>query len=110
MTAAKKLERDIQWEIRVASAQIPGLTLWRNSTGVAETNGRKQRFGLCVGSADLVGVLAPSGRFVAVECKTERGRLSKEQELFLQLVRNSGGIAFVARSVEEFLLAMKAHT
>ncbi len=104
------LERDIQHAIRLASSRIPGLTLWRQGVGVATTaDGRKQRFGLCVGSSDLVGVLAPSGRFVAVEVKTDTGRLRPEQELFLALVRRSGGIAFVARSVDDFLLGMKPY-
>src|SRR6185503_8099288 len=101
----KALERDISHAIRLASSQIPGLTLWRQNVGVATTaDGRKQRFGLCVGSSDLIGILNPSGRFVAVEVKTSTGRIRPEQEMFLALVRRSGGIAFVARSVDDFLL------
>jgi hypothetical protein len=66
-----------------------------------------QRFGLCRGSADLCGILAPTGRFIAVEIKTEAGRLSEEQRLFLIHVRSRGGFACVVRSVEEFLAAME---
>lgn len=102
-----KLERNIQHEIRLASGLIPELTLWRNSTGVAERSGRTLRYGLCRGSADLIGVLAPTGRIIALECKTDIGRLSEEQKLFLAHVRSRGGFAAVVRSVEDFLEAMK---
>lgn len=102
----RRLERDIQHEIRLASALVPELTLWRNNTGVAERAGRTLRYGLCRGSADLIGVLAPTGRIIALECKTEIGRLSEEQKLFLAHVRSRGGFAAVVRSVEEFLAAM----
>jgi hypothetical protein len=102
------MERDIQHAIRLASAEFSGLTLWRNSTGVADTaNGTKQRFGLCKGSSDLIGILAPAGRLVAIEIKSETGRLRPEQELFLELVRKHGGFACVVRSVEEFREAMQ---
>lgn len=104
---AAKLERDIQQEIRLASGQVPGLTIWRNSSGVAERAGRTLRYGLCRGSSDLIGVLAPSGRLVALECKTEVGRLTEEQKLFLAHVRSRGGFATVVRSVSDFLEAMK---
>ena len=58
--------------------------------------------GLTKGGADIIGV-APDGRFLAVEVKTETGRIRPEQEVFLQVVRKAGGIAGVARSVEEAL-------
>lgn len=66
-----------------------------------------QRFGLCRGSADLIGILAPTGRLIALECKTEVGRLSEEQRLFLAHVRARGGFACVVRSVEDFMGAME---
>lgn len=48
------------------------------------------------GIADLLGV-TPDGRFVAVECKTEKGRLSEQQQQFLKKVESHHGIAIVAR-------------
>jgi hypothetical protein len=98
------MERDIQHAIRLT--HIPGLVLWRNSTGVADTaSGSKQRFGLCKGSSDLIGIL--DGRFVAIEIKSETGKLRPEQVLFLDLVRKFGGFACVVRSVEEFRAAIE---
>lgn len=92
-------ERDIQQDIRLALGSDPRCCFWRNSVGVAEADGRKQRFGLCVGSADLVGIV--NGRFAALEIKTRTGRTSPEQERFMTLVRNRGGFAAVVRSVDE---------
>ena len=39
--------------------------------------------------------------FTAIEVKSERGRLSPDQENFINQVKNAGGLAGVARSPEE---------
>ena len=52
------------------------------------------------GVSDLIG-WTEGGRFVAIEVKAPRGRLTDEQAAFLELVQRSGGLAGVARSVEE---------
>lgn len=92
-------EGAIQDAIRVALSDEPGLVLWRNNTGVAEHRGARVRYGLAVGSADLIGCL--DGRFVALEVKTPTGRAAPEQRLWLGLVRRCGGFAAIVRSVEE---------
>jgi hypothetical protein len=61
------------------------------------------RYGLAVGSSDLIGILSPHGRMVAIEVKTSTGRLTTTQKKFLESVRASGGIAGVARSPQEAL-------
>jgi hypothetical protein len=53
-------------------------------------------FGL-KGSSDILGLL-PGGRFLAVECKAEHGRLSPEQQEFLSDIKAMGGMAIVAKS------------
>lgn len=95
-------EADIQQAIRIAVGRAPDLVLWRNSAGVAvhADSGHTQRFGLCRGAADLIGI-GPGGRFVALEVKTDRGRIMPEQRMFLELVRRRGGFAAVVRSVED---------
>lgn len=76
--------------------------VWRNNTGVLkDSRGVPVRFGLAVGSADLVGIVGPYGRFLAIECKAPDGRLTPEQTAWLQTVRDFGGIAEVARSVDD---------
>lgn len=66
--------------------------------------------GLCTGSSDLVGwnpvqvtpelVGKTIAVFMAVEAKTEHGKLSEEQSNFLAAVRDAGGIAIEARNVD----------
>jgi hypothetical protein len=94
-------ERDIQWAIRVALGKDPRVVLWRNNTGTAERDGARIRYGLCVGSSDLIGILRTTGRFIALEVKTNKGRVSEEQTQFLDLVRSCGGFACIVRSVDE---------
>lgn len=52
------------------------------------------------GCADLLGQLR-DGRFLAVEVKTRTGRVSPAQQAFLATVAHNGGVALVARSVED---------
>ena len=93
-------------EIRLALGRERDLVLWRNSGGVADRNGRKVRFGLVVGASDLIGLLSPSGRWVALEVKTETGRPTAEQLQFLDVVRSRGGFACIVRSVTEAAAAI----
>ena len=51
------------------------------------------------GVSDILGVLR--GRFMAIEVKTATGRLSKSQAKFLDEVKANGGLALVARSVQD---------
>ena len=78
-----------------------GCTVWRNNTGVLnDATGRPIKFGLCKGSSDIVGICA-DGRFLAVECKTETGRVSPDQVRFIETMRARGGRAGVARCAED---------
>jgi len=58
------------------------------------------------GISDIIGVLK-DGRFLAIEIKTQQGRLSEEQREFLDSVSRSGGLAFVARSLDDVASALK---
>jgi len=75
--------------------------VWRNNSGAWKPEGTNQfiRFGH-VGSADIIG-LTPSGRFLSVECKSAKGKLSTPQELFGERIRNSNGLYIVARSTDD---------
>lgn len=53
------------------------------------------------GVSDIIGLLPPNGRLFAIEVKTKKGRLQENQKEFLHEVKARGGIAFVARSVED---------
>lgn len=73
---------------------------YRNNTGAVKIGKRFIRYGT-PGSSDIIGIL-PDGRFLAVECKREKGgRLSELQKAFLTAIQINGGVSIVARSVEE---------
>lgn len=101
-------EAKILADIRIALGEDPRVVIWRNSTGVAESEGRKMRFGLVRGGSDLIGIVAPRGRFFALEVKAPRGRVSLEQAQFILLVRRMGGFAAVVRSVQDAQAAVDA--
>jgi len=74
-------------------------------------NARPIHAGLCEGSSDLIGwqtkKITPDmvglsvAIFTAVEVKTKKGKSSQQQVQFLEAVKSAGGIAVIARSVEE---------
>jgi hypothetical protein len=108
---AKLSEQRIQQEIRLAISH-GDTKVFRNNTGtLRDQNGRPVQFGLCKGSADLIGwrtvTVTPDmvgqrlAVFTSIEVKTPTGRLRPEQQQWLDAVQAAGGIAGVARSVED---------
>jgi hypothetical protein len=104
-------EQTIQQEIRIACSN-GDTRLFRNNTGtLKDANGRPVQFGLCKGSADLIGwrtvTVTPEmvgtqvAVFASIEVKTATGRLRPEQQQWLDAVQAAGGIAGVARSVSD---------
>lgn len=78
-----------------------GCLLMRNNVGMAVTkDGRHIKYGLGVGSPDLVG-WTNTGRFVGAEIKEGRGVLSKEQLNFLKRINECGGLGIVAYDQED---------
>ena len=90
-----------------------GVRLFRNNQGVAVyESGARVVYGICnPGGSDLIGwhsvTVTPEmvGRkmavFVAVEVKAGNGRMTKPQAQFIQVVREAGGVAFVAYCEDE---------
>jgi hypothetical protein len=86
----------------VLSARSASTRVFRNNVGrYKDSRGAWLTYGLGVGSADLVGIVAPSGRLFAIEVKTPEGKTTPEQDAWLATIRRFGGVAGVARSVEE---------
>ena len=95
-------EANVLNDIMIALSQA-GCIVWRNNTGqLPDASGRPIKFGLCVGSSDIIGI-CPDGRFLAVECKSKTGRVTEAQERFIAAVRKAGGRAGVARNVDDAL-------
>jgi hypothetical protein len=117
------METKLGRKIQVALCQA-GARVWRNNVGmgwigepvhcgkdVILKNARPLHSGLCEGSSDFIGFIPITvtqhmvGKrmavFLAAEIKTGRGIETDLQENFRNMVNANGGIAFVARSVEE---------
>lgn len=120
-------ENPVKDHIRLDAANR-GIELWRNNVGVLkDINGRPVRYGLCndskqlnqaIKSSDLIGitpvVITPDmvgfclGVFTAIECKksdwsySENDERAVAQKKFHDIVRNAGGMAGFATSVEDY--------
>lgn len=103
MNPETKIQRSILEAVNASGLAV----LWRNNVGFDRDH--RMRYGLCVGSSDLIGLTA-NGRFVALEVKTDTGKPTREQKLYLSLVAKLGGIAQVVRSVEDAMNAITEDT
>lgn len=111
-------ETHLQQEIRLAVGTRPDLRLYRNNCGSLPDprTGRLVTFGLARGSADLIGwrtitvtqamVGTRLAIFTSIEVKTPTGRVRPEQQAWLEAVQGAGGIAIIARSVPDAVLAL----
>lgn len=109
MPSETKIEQDI-----VLAASEDGNRLFRNNVGAyKDKRGMWIKYGVGgVGGSDEIGwtsvIITPEmvGRtvavFTAIEVKSETGRPSKDQKLFIGSVQRGGGIAGVARSPDDY--------
>lgn len=70
-----------------------GIMHWKNWQGLGSTPG----------VPDILAIQPDTGRFIGIEVKTSKGILSPHQERFIANIKESGGIAFVARSVDDVI-------
>lgn len=85
-------------------------TIWLNAKVTYVDGQPRAKPGLGKGSADLIGILnspLDRGRFVALEAKTGGATTTKEQRMFMDLVRRRGGFAAVFHTVEEAKAALQ---
>jgi hypothetical protein len=104
-------EQQIQQQIRLTCSRGP-VRLHRNNCGtLRDQHGRPVSFGLAKGSSDLIGwttrTITPEmigqqvAVFTSIEVKSPTGRVRPEQQQWIHAVQAAGGIAGVARSVED---------
>jgi hypothetical protein len=80
---------------------------WSNPSGAVRIRpGKFMSFGK-KGSADIIGLLPPDGKFLAVEVKSMTGRASPEQREFLEAIKQQGGVAVVATSYRDVEAALR---
>ena len=107
---ASSNEGAVQNRIRLALSRCT-TRLFRNNTGaLKDQKGRIVHFGLWKGSSDLIGwntvkiteemVGKEIAVFVAIEVK-DKGKATPLQKRFIDVVKQAGGLAGVARTVEE---------
>lgn len=90
----------IQYEILSAWGAHPRLRIWRQNTGGATIKGRVVRFGV-PGCADILGVIGPHGRLLAIEVKSATGRQTEDQLRFQRVIEHFGGVYVLARSLAD---------
>lgn len=75
---------------------------WQNdSVGIYDLQKKKFRFNptKMKGVADIIGIYR--SKFLAIECKSQNGRLNENQKHFLDRVVKEGGISIVARDIKD---------
>src|ERR1035437_3571828 len=103
------LETSIVQQIRLAAAPS---VLWRNNSGSYMKDGYFVRYGVGQpGGSDLIGLTPLTitqemvgsivAVFTAIEVKTKTGKISADQNNFINVILSHGGIAGVARSAAE---------
>lgn len=106
LSAWQPTEQDLQSAILQALRVHPkvGWACRINSgAAVAEHKGKRRyvRFHTMPGMSDIILQFKKTGRFGAIEVKRHGENLTPEQESFLRMVKQHGGVAGVARSLEE---------
>ena len=101
------LEKDIQTAaLELLSVHPRVAFVWRQNTGGFEdARGHHVRFAF-PGCSDILGMLK-GGRMFAIEMKRQGKNATPEQQGFLLKVARHGGLAFVARSVEDVVKGLE---
>jgi hypothetical protein len=105
---ASKTPRPREQVIKKSIAQalnfIQGVFVWPNNVGAYKKDDWFGRYGLAVGSADLIGIAG--GRFFALEVKRDsKSKARHSQALWLNEVIRLGGFAAVVSSVQQAMQA-----
>ena len=58
------------------------------------------------GVSDILGILS-DGRFLAIEVKQEKTKPTDNQKEFINNINKHGGLAFIARSVDDVMKMLK---
>ena len=93
-------ERDIQAAIINYLSLFDHVRVFRINVGAVKFQDRFVRFGP-KGMSDLIGIVQPSGRFLAIEVKTPTGKQTDHQAAFQRTITEMGGIYVLARSIDD---------
>lgn len=100
------LEKDIQKQILTLLKRHPKVQ-WvaRFNSGTFQSGDRYIASNSQSGMSDILGMLK-GGQLFAIECKTRTGKIMPHQQEFLDLITVGGGLAFIARSVEDVTIRL----
>jgi len=99
-----EMERDVLDQVRTAVVAA-GCICMRNNVGAQKVGKRFIRYGLGKGSADLICIVPPYGRFLGLEIKRPKGSVvTPEQATWAEAVRRYGGVTGVVKNVSEAML------
>ena len=83
-----------------------GVFAWRNNTqGVLDSRSYTRRSATKTGVADIIAVLSPAGRILAIEIKTGSDKMTDVQVGFQANIEKMGGVYIVARDFVQFMAA-----
>lgn len=99
----KQSEASIQKAILNYLSYRSDVIAWRNNTGAVKIDERYIKFGHS-GMSDILGVIKGSGKLLAIEVKSQKGRLTADQKAFSQKIIDFGGIFILARCLEDVVV------
>jgi len=97
-------EKEIENNILAFLVHIPGGKFWKNQSGGIYDSSKRvfrksyNKFHIN-GVSDILGVV--KGRLICIEVKAKKGRVSPSQKIFIEEVNRLGGLAFIAKSIED---------
>jgi len=118
-------EKKLQTQILRELGSHKDFRLFRNSVGLGYTgavtqssdgyitiqNPHPSKFGLCKGSADIIGLqrikITPDmvgtyiAKFISIEVKSPTGRVTDDQMKWSQMILNFGGTSIIAKSMDD---------
>mgnify|MGYP000883491194 CR=1 FL=1 len=97
----KPLEKDIQRVLLTYLRSVLGWPVVRINSGGMRRGKSFYRFNDTAGVSDIVGLIPPAGRFLAIEVKRPGGRPTEQQRQWLDAVRAAGGVGLVVTGLDD---------
>ena len=102
-------ESEIQSQI-IRYLDAKGYIYWRNYVGpIIRGRGKFMSKNPMAGLPDIIAFLKTHHRMVGIEVKTETGKLSEKQVMWLAKLKEAGCLCIVARSVKDVMDALETH-
>lgn len=106
-----KEHQELVDNILFAIGSLPNFRVWPRQVGTGRAlNNYKHVISYGIpGEADIQGIIKPHGKFLAIEVKTGKGKLSVKQKKWKDMILKYGGVHIEARSVDQVLTELKKY-